>query len=98
MEQVTKRDKSLGKLNRTVADAVDTIVGLGHVKKRFKRDYTIGKATYSCPTCNAKATVVACSGHGDSYAEGVALIESCDSYRVMGEMFREVETVLEMAA
>jgi len=98
METITKRDKSLGKLNRTVAEAVDVLVAMGHLKKRFRRDYESGTASYHCPSCGATAKVIACQGHGDSYSEGIALVESCEAYSEMRDTYLQEEEALEMAA
>lgn len=47
----------IGRFNRLVLVATKALVALGHVKKRFKRNYATGVATYHCPKCNSVATV-----------------------------------------
>lgn len=38
-----------GKLNRLIAKAQTKLQALGYPERRFKRDYSAGTATYTCP-------------------------------------------------
>lgn len=101
MEQhITKRDKSLGKLNRQAAEAIEEIVTMGHPRKRFKRDYQNCTAIYTCPNCNATATVTAVPQHGESFAHGLALLQTCESYTARLNRIKDYisRVQLEMAA
>jgi hypothetical protein len=78
--EISKRyPASLGKLNRTAANAMKLILGQGHGNKRFKRDYENGVSTYVCPHCSAAALVMAVQGRGKSTMEGSALDTPCSN-------------------
>lgn len=72
-----KRPTWLGKLNRTAAKAMVSIVANGHSDTRFKRDYINGVSTYVCRHCNAGAIAIAVDGRGKSKMEGDALTSPC---------------------
>lgn len=53
----TKCKTGQGKLNRLAAQAQVIILGMKHTDNRFKRDYDLGIATYTCLDCGATATI-----------------------------------------
>jgi hypothetical protein len=75
--KVLKRQPGLGKLNRMTKSAQSTIASNGHANKRFKRDYSTGVATYTCPNCSASAIAQVSQERGKSSVGGDALVMKC---------------------
>lgn len=61
-----------GKLNRMIVKAQALLEKMGHPKRRFKRDYAGGIATYTCPHCGAIAVVTV-----NRQMDGSALFTEC---------------------
>lgn len=78
-----KRQKGLGRINKAVEVAMKTILSLGHSKKRFKRSYEDGSATYICQ-CGASAVVILSETRGVVHSSGSALEVSCTDHRQGG--------------
>jgi hypothetical protein len=51
MQRPYKRKRNLFKLNKLTKEATKIISDLGHISKRFVRDYENGTAIYQCARC-----------------------------------------------
>jgi hypothetical protein len=75
--KVLKCAPGLGRLNRLIKSTTDLLVANGHLKKHFKRNYSEGTASYTCPNCKATASVKLEEGAGKTSKAGDALVLKC---------------------